>query len=253
MRHGPDGLASVEGWTAQHQDHRSDPHRRLLRHTYQEGPGFLFLATRGGRPPGPRSARTWRRCGSASAASARAQEEGTAAALALGVSPGEPAPLAGAPCSGRHRGAAPATTQDRPGSALPAWVEQAVIVVRLLTYWNSKRLAAEFTRRDIWPLGHHAVDALLAEPGHGATIGPPGARPGLRARPAQRAVAHRHQGPLLPAACAGRVHEGLDRRPRRRPLPLPHRPARPAPAPERADPRLAARLLRAVRACRSSS
>jgi hypothetical protein len=31
----------------------ADPHRRLLRHTYQEGPGFLFLATRGGRPPGP--------------------------------------------------------------------------------------------------------------------------------------------------------------------------------------------------------
>ena len=24
-------------------EHRSDPHRRLLRHTYQEGPGFLFL------------------------------------------------------------------------------------------------------------------------------------------------------------------------------------------------------------------
>ena len=33
-------------------DHRKDPHRRLLRHTYQEGPGFLLLATRGGRPPG---------------------------------------------------------------------------------------------------------------------------------------------------------------------------------------------------------
>ena len=30
-------------------EHRKDPHRRLLRHTYQEGSGFLFLATRGGR------------------------------------------------------------------------------------------------------------------------------------------------------------------------------------------------------------
>ena len=48
---------------------------------------------------------------------------------------------------------------------MPAWVEQAVIVVRLLTYWNSKRLAAEFTRRGISPVGHHAVDALLAEYG----------------------------------------------------------------------------------------
>jgi len=44
-------------------------------------------------------------------------------------------------------------------------IELAVIVVRLLTYWNSKRLAAEFTRRGIYPLGHHAVDALLAEQG----------------------------------------------------------------------------------------
>jgi transposase len=50
-------------------------------------------------------------------------------------------------------------------ASLPAWVERIVIVVRLLTYWNSKRLAAEFTRRDIYPLGHHAVDALLAEQG----------------------------------------------------------------------------------------
>ena len=31
--------------------HADDPHRRWLRHTYQEGPGFRFLATRGGRPP----------------------------------------------------------------------------------------------------------------------------------------------------------------------------------------------------------
>lgn len=50
-------------------------------------------------------------------------------------------------------------------SRLPTWVEQAVIVVRLLTYWNSNRLAAEFTRREIYPLGHHAVDGLLADLG----------------------------------------------------------------------------------------
>ena len=29
---------------------RTDPKRRGLRHTYQEGPGFRFLATNGGRP-----------------------------------------------------------------------------------------------------------------------------------------------------------------------------------------------------------
>jgi transposase InsO family protein len=59
----------------------------------------------------------------------------------------------------RHRRRGP--TRQR----LPAWVERIIIVVRLLTYWNSKRLAAEFTRRDIYPLDHNAVDALLADLG----------------------------------------------------------------------------------------
>src|SRR5256714_15548898 len=31
----------------------SDPHRRIRRHNYQEGPGFLFLATQNGRPAHP--------------------------------------------------------------------------------------------------------------------------------------------------------------------------------------------------------
>jgi hypothetical protein len=44
-----------------------------------------------------------------------------------------------------------------------ASVERIDIVVRLLTYWNSKRLAAEFTRRGTYPVSHHAIDALLAE------------------------------------------------------------------------------------------
>jgi transposase InsO family protein len=143
-------------------DHRKDPHRRLLRHTYQEGPDFLFLATRGGRPPSGSSrpdlgeVRHRARCVRA------AREDGIAAALGLGVSrsslhrwrvryeQGGLAALFDVP-----RGPAPAS--------LPAWVEQAVIVVRLLTYWNSKRLAAEFTRREIYPLDHHAVDRLLAD------------------------------------------------------------------------------------------
>src|SRR2546430_8615988 len=34
-----------------------DPNRRWLRHTFQEGPGFRFLATRGGRPPPRREPR----------------------------------------------------------------------------------------------------------------------------------------------------------------------------------------------------
>jgi transposase InsO family protein len=145
-------------------NNRADPHRRHLRHTYQEGPGFLFLATRGGRPPGPvgrpdlAGLRLRARCVRV------AREEGIPAALALGASR-----------ASLHRwrvryaaGGLEALVDRPPGpgpARLPAWVEQAVIVVRLLTYWNAKRLAAEFTRREIYPLDHHAVDGLLASLG----------------------------------------------------------------------------------------
>lgn len=144
--------------------HRGDPHRRLLRHTYQEGPDFLFLATRGGRPParsphpGLAEARFRARC------VRLAREDSIAAALALGASRASlhrwrTRYAAGglAALLDRPRGPAPAR--------LPDWVEQAVVVVRLLTYWNSKRLAAEFTRREIYPLDHHAVDRLLGDLG----------------------------------------------------------------------------------------
>ena len=105
-----------------------------------------------------------------------ANEAGIAAALALGASR-----------ASLHRwrrwyatGGIEALRHERRGSSrerVPAPIERAVIVVRLLTYWNSKRLAAEFTRRDIYPVNHHAVDALLDE--YGAS------RPG----------AHRPRGP----------------------------------------------------------
>ncbi len=140
---------------------RYDPHRRLLRHTYQEGPGFLFLATRGGRPPGPvrppvlEAVRFRARCVRV------AREEGIDAALALGVSRASLHRW-----RVRHAEDGLSGLVDRPRGPspirLPPWVEQAVIVVRLLTYWNSKRLAAELRRREIYPLDHHAVDALLA-------------------------------------------------------------------------------------------
>jgi transposase InsO family protein len=93
-----------------------------------------------------------------------ARDDGIAAALALGVSRSSLHRWRARYAAGglealrdRARGPAPA--------CLPAWVEQAVIVVRLLTYWNSKRLAAEFSRREIYPLSHHEVDALLADVG----------------------------------------------------------------------------------------
>jgi transposase InsO family protein len=110
-----------------------------------------------------------------------ATEEGVAAALALGASR-----TSLHRWRGRHaEGGIEALRHGRRGPArerLPAWLEQAVIVVRLLTYWNSKRLAAEFRRRSIYPLGHHAVDALLADLGT--------ARPGV----------HRERGPAYERA-----------------------------------------------------
>ena len=139
---------------------RTDPHRRLLRHTYQEGPGFLFLATRGGRPPGgpvgPDLAglRFRARCVRV------ARDEGVAAALALGASRASLHRWRVSSEAGGLEALVDRPRGPRP-TRLPGWVEQAVIVVRLLTYWNSKRLAAEFTRREIYPLDHHAVDGLL--------------------------------------------------------------------------------------------
>ena len=166
----------------QQQGSRSDPHRRLLRHTYQEGPGFLFLATRGGRPPGRaqppdlEGLRLRARCIRV------AREDGIEAALALGVSRATLHRW-----RVRHAEGGLGALLDHPRgparSHLPAWVEQAVIVVRLLTYWNSKRLAAEFSRREIYPLDHHAVDALVADLGT--------ARPSVR----------REHGPAYERAC----------------------------------------------------
>jgi putative transposase len=160
---------------------RSDPHRRPLRHTYQEGPGVLFLATRGGRPPRPKTREDLTALRFRIRCVRTAEDEGVAAALALGVTRTSLHRWRGHYAEGgiealRWRPRGP--TRQR----LPAWVEQAVIVVRLLTYWNSKRLAAEFRRRDIYPLDHNVVDALLTEYGT--------ARPGV----------HRERGPAYERA-----------------------------------------------------
>ncbi len=62
--------------------------------------------------------------------------------------------------------------------AVPDWVEQVVITIRLLTYWNSKRIAAEMERRHIYRVGHNYIDRLLKERGcaRGSVSPQPGPR-----------------------------------------------------------------------------
>ncbi len=135
--------------------------------TTRRGPDFLFVATQGGRPPddvGPREV----------AAVVRRRR----AALRRWAE-GEPITgiCAEAACSRAslfrwrtrfERDGLPGLL-DRPRvgrrSDLPAAIERLILTVRLLTYWNSGRIAAEFRRRGVWPLGHGQVDRVLARHG----------------------------------------------------------------------------------------
>jgi len=52
-----------------------------------------------------------------------------------------------------------------PSTKHPAWVEQVVIAVRLHTYWNAKRIAAELRRREIALVSHGWVEQLMDDLG----------------------------------------------------------------------------------------
>ena len=157
---------------------RSDPGRLPRRNHYQEGPGFLFLATQGGRPPAGEGTTgiagvVRRRAGALRRW--HAGEPATAVAAGLGIGRAtlyrwqeryEADGLAGlvdAPRMGRS-------------CELEPLLEKAIITVRLLTNWNSRRIAAEFGRRDV-PVGPGQIDRLLARygthrPSTGRTPGP---------------------------------------------------------------------------------
>ena len=141
----------------------ANPRRLPRRNHYQEGPDFLFLATQGGRPPDGERVR-------AQAPVVR----GRRAALGRWAD-GEPITTICAEfaCSRaslfrwrtRYEADGLAGLLDRPrigrASELPESLERLVITVRLLTYWNSRRIAAEFRRREVWPLSHGQVDRIL--------------------------------------------------------------------------------------------
>lgn len=144
----------------------ADPKRFTRRHHYQEGPGFLFLATQGGRPPGTltrsslaavrerkRAVRLARECGVAAACTAAGCSR---ASLYRWLAAYDAHGIAGLQEGSRrpHR-----------SRCIPPWVEHVVITIRLLTYWNSKRIAAEMERRHIYRVGHDYIDRLLATKG----------------------------------------------------------------------------------------
>ena len=201
---------------------RSDPGRLPRRNHHQEGPGFLFLATQGGRPPetptGVDTAKLVRR----RAAALRRWDHGEAATVVaadLGV---RRATLYRWRERYAERGLAGLVDQPRldRASELEPVLERLIITVRLLTNWNSRRIAAEFGRRGV-PLGHSQVDRLLARYGtHRSSIT---RTPGPRyERSAPNELWHIDlEGAVLPASAEwGAAHVPLHCA-RRRSQPLP--------------------------------
>lgn len=160
---------------ALHGDHIRDPHRRWQRHTYQEGPGFRFLATRGGRPPRQAAARDDLAVVRERARLVRIlREEGLGAALALRRC-GRASLFRWQAASLRSGIAAlvPRRCGPRvPPIKHPAWVEQVVIAVRLATYWNAKRISAELRRREIAQVSHGWIERLFDDLGTSRPSGP---------------------------------------------------------------------------------
>lgn len=145
---------------------RSDPGRLPRRNHYQEGPGFLFLATQGGRPLGADVAADVAGVVRLRAAALRRWREGdpaTQVATELGIGR---ATLYRWQDRYEEQGLTGLVDAPRLGRAseLDPVLEQVIITVRLLTNWNSRRIAAEFGRRDIH-VGPGQVDRLLARYG----------------------------------------------------------------------------------------
>jgi transposase InsO family protein len=141
---------------------KSDPRRLPRRNHYREGPGFLFLATQGGRPPREglkptvagtvrRRATVLRRWRDGESPSTLAEEIGIGHATLYRWQDRYAADGLAGLIDAPHLGRA---------SELDPALERAVVTVRLLTNWNSCRIAAEFNRRGV-PLGHGQVERLL--------------------------------------------------------------------------------------------
>jgi len=146
---------------------KSDPRRLPRRNHYQEGPGFLFVATQGGRPPGTTVERAPAAAVRRRRRALRRWSEGEAVELICRDTDCSRATLFRWRSRFARDGIEGLLDRYEPGGRveLPAIIERLILTVRLLTYWNSRRLAAEFRRRDIWPLSHGQVDRLLGRTG----------------------------------------------------------------------------------------
>jgi transposase len=145
---------------------KSGPGRLLRRNHYQEGPDFLFLATQGGRPPDAdvgSSVASVVRLRAGALRRWRDGEPATQVAASLGI--GRATLYRWQERHDAHglEGLIDAPRLGR-ASELDPVLERVIITVRLLTNWNSRRIAAEFGRRDIH-VGPGQVDRLLTRYG----------------------------------------------------------------------------------------
>ena len=145
---------------------RSDPGRLPRRNHYQEGPGFLFLATQGGRPPATALAPGGAEVVRVRARALRRWHAGEAATLVaaeLGVGRATLYRWQERYAESGLEGLVDAPRLGR-ASELDPLLERVIITVRLLTNWNSRRIAAEVGRRDVH-VGPGQIDRLLARYG----------------------------------------------------------------------------------------
>jgi transposase InsO family protein len=158
----------------------SDPRRRIRRHRYQEGPGFLFLATQNGRPAVRRQRPRLDQIRLRMRAVRRAIEIGVAAAADReGVSRRSLYRWRAAYEAAGINGLVEESRRPRRlRTVVPSWVDMVIIAIRLHTYWNSKRIAAEMRRRNIFSVSPDHIDHLFQVSGcsRGTVPRPPGPR-----------------------------------------------------------------------------
>lgn len=161
-------------------EHAHDPNRRIRRHHYQEGPGFLILATQNGRPAIEQPRRGLDQLRFRMRAVRLAKEVGVQGACSQ-LSCSRASVYRWMAVFDKQGIEGLLDTSRRPHrlrTSVPEWVDTVIIAIRLHTYWNSKRIAAEMNRRQIYIVGPDHIDRLFQRLGcrRGTVPRPPGPR-----------------------------------------------------------------------------